>query len=59
MEQNNMKKEIHKYNNKGLSHGYQELYFMDKLFVRGNSKNGDDIGYNEWHYTKRTIYSIR
>ena len=54
-----MKKEIHKYNNKGLSHGYQELYFMGKLFVRGNSKNGDDIGYNEWHYTKRTIYSIR
>lgn len=54
-----MKKEIHKYNNKGLAHGYQEIYFRDKLFVRGNSKNALDIGYNEWHYRKQTNFYIR
>ena len=54
-----MKKDIITYNNKSLSHGYQELYFMGKLIARGNSKNGDDIGYNEWHTSKQTIYSIR
>ena len=54
-----MKKEIITYNNNGQLHGYQEGYLNDKIFVRGNSKNGQDIGYNEWHYTKRTTYSIK
>ena len=54
-----MKKGIHKYNSKGQAHGYQETYLHDKLFVRGHSKNAKDIGYNEWHYKKKTEYHIR
>ena len=47
-------------NSKGHYHGYQEWYASDgKMCLRGNSKNGRDIGYNERHYTKRTTFDIR
>ena len=58
-----MKNDIINYNSKGLPHGYQELYLNGSLFVRGNSKNNRDVGYNEWHstllpHTKRTNFNI-
>jgi hypothetical protein len=55
-----MKKTIYNYNSKGEWHGHQEWYYNNGMLGRrGTSKNTRDIGYNEWHSSKRTIYSIR
>ena len=55
-----MKKDIRNYNSKGKWHGYQEWYYPNgNIAHRGISKNIRDIGYNEWHSSKRTTYSIR
>ena len=52
---------ITNYNSKGEWHGYQERY-MDKkcntLWYRGNTKNNDSIGYEEYHLIKQTRYYI-
>ena len=54
------KEDMTNYNSKGQFHGYQERYHYDnKLMVRGNSKNGLDVGYQEWHNVKETEYYIR
>ena len=38
-------------NDNGDLHGYQEWYYddSDKLMLRGNSKHGGDVGYQEYH----------
>lgn len=56
----NTNKDIKTYNSKGEWHGYQEWYYNDGMLGRrGTSKNIRDIGYNEWHSSKRTTYAIR
>jgi len=56
-------KDIINYNSKGLTYGYQEWYWDNKLWVRGNRKNGDKIGYEEFHginnLGKITIFYIK
>ena len=42
-----MRESIRNYN-KGLNHGYQEVYWGNKLSYRTNYKNGRFIGYSEW-----------
>jgi hypothetical protein len=54
-----MKKDIRNYNSKGKTHGYQEIYYKDKILLRGEAKNARDIGYNEWHASELTDYYIR
>ena len=55
-----MNKDIKNYNSKGEWHGHQEWYYNNgKVAHRGTSKNTRDIGYNEWHSSKRTEYHIR
>jgi hypothetical protein len=54
-----MNKKIININNKGEYHGYQEWYFYNKLFYKGNFKNGKEIGYEETHYLIRTSYYIK
>jgi hypothetical protein len=47
-------KDIDNYNTKYQRHGYQEWYhYMNKpkIKVRCNYKNGQEIGYEEWHKT--------
>ena len=46
-------------NSKGEYHGYQEWYYHQKLGYRGKWKNGLEIGYEESHTWKHTIYYIR
>jgi len=54
------KKEIRTFNPKGEYHGYQEHYFIGILQVRCIGKNGQQIGYEEWHGNgKQTSYYIR
>jgi hypothetical protein len=53
-----MKKDITNYNSKEQSHGYQEVYYYNKLSYRGNRKKGNPIGYGESHGSKRTRYYI-
>ncbi len=38
-------------NDNGELNGYQEWYYddSDTLMLRGNSKNGGDVGYQEYH----------
>ena len=54
-----MKQEIFNINNKSQYHGYQEWYYDNKLFFRGNFKDDEEIGYVEsnW-YTIGEIGSI-
>lgn len=54
-----MKDNIINTNEKGEWHGYVELYNLDGLTVRGNSKNNYDIGYQEYHIRKETEYYIK
>ena len=57
-----MKKQIRNYNKKGQEHGYQELYYdINLLIIRGNMKNGNEIGYEECHVilSKMTTFYIR
>jgi len=42
-----MKENIITINKKGEWNGYVELYFYDKLWYRGNYKNGSSVGYEE------------
>lgn len=52
-------KDIIHFNNDGQMHGYQEWYSeSDKIMLRGNSKNGLDIGYLEWHVSNNTNFYI-
>ena len=48
-------------NKNGELHGYQEHYdWGGELSYRGNCKNDDDIGYQEYHrFEAGTIYNIR
>ena len=55
-------KDIQSRNDKHEWHGYQERYHVDnlnKLFQRGNWKNGFKINYIEFHGVKHTNYYIR
>jgi hypothetical protein len=53
-------KDIRNYNSKEQSHGYQEIYlYNDKLYYRGNWKNGKCIGYEEYLYSEETNFCIR
>ena len=52
-------KDIRNYNNKGQQHGYQEIYlYDDKLYYRTNYKNDKEIGYEEYHLIKQTLFNI-
>jgi hypothetical protein len=55
------KKDIRPRNSKGQLHGYQEWYASTgEIQLRGISKNGDDIGYQEFHSNiQETEYYIR
>jgi hypothetical protein len=37
------------YNDKKELHGYQEVVDGNRIVIRGNSKNDEDIGYQEYH----------
>lgn len=54
-------KQIMNRNEKEELHGYQQWYYNNiTLHIRGNMKNGDNIGYIEWHnYTEITSFYIR
>jgi len=52
-------KDIRNLNNEGEFHGYQELYVYNLIYVRGNFKNDEEIGYQEWHTIKETEYYIK
>jgi hypothetical protein len=43
------KKDIEPCNSKDEWHGYQEWYAYGEIQLRGMFKNGDDIGYQEYH----------
>lgn len=51
--------DIRNYNEKQELHGYQEWYIINILYNRGNFKNDDEIGYEEWHYFKETNFYIK
>ncbi len=46
-------------NPKEQSHGYQDVYYYNKLSYRGKYINGNRIGYAEYHGSKRTRYYIK
>jgi hypothetical protein len=47
-------------NDKGEFHGYHEWYNIDgRLSFRCIYKNGLEVGYSEWHNTKKTLFYIR
>ena len=47
-------------NSKGQYHGYQEWYtHSGEMVYRGNSRNGSDVGYQEWHRFKLVKFHIR
>ena len=56
-------KDIDPTNLKGQLHGYQEWYAENKLWIRGlvrcNYKNGQEIGYEEWHNNTQTNFYIK
>ncbi len=54
-----MKEEIRNIDNQGRLHGYQQLYWLYKLTVRGNSKHDEDIGYQEYHDKNTTEFHIK
>ena len=55
-----MNKAITNYNDKRQYHGYNEWYNTDnELWHRGNFKNDDEIGYEENHLFKLTLYFIK
>ena len=50
-------KEIQPKNSKGKFHGYQEWYWdieCNRLWHRGKYKNGNPIGYEDYHSDERT-----
>lgn len=54
-----MKEDITNVNYKEQYHGYQEWYYVDELYYRGKWKNGLEIGYEESHGYKLTLFYIR
>ena len=55
-----MKENIEPINDKGRFHGHIVQYnYMDKLWMRGNVKNGLSMGYFELHAIQRTRFYIR
>jgi hypothetical protein len=55
-----MKQVIRNKNDKGQYHGYQEWYFNGKIIAhRYIVRNGQNIGYSEWHGFKKTNFYIR
>ena len=64
-----MNKPKNKYNDKYQHHGYQEWYYEGTMWLRGNFKNGEPIGYKETNTIpfmladefsyKRTLFHIR
>jgi hypothetical protein len=53
-------KDIGSVNDKGQYHGHQEWYLPSGgLELRGNMKNSDEIGYEEWHRYEETNFYIR
>lgn len=52
-------KDITNKNSKEQYHGYQEWYIPNTLWYRGNYKNDESIGYEEYHFIKKTRYNIR
>jgi len=51
-------KDIDPKNDKGQFHGYQEWYWFDNLWLRIVMKNNMDVGYEENHHNRKTIYHI-
>jgi len=55
--------DIINYNPKGQDHGYHEFYMIKKnkqvLCYRCNWKNGQEIGYDEWHDEYLTQFFIK
>ena len=51
--------QIRTYNRKGQSHGYQEAKIDDSFVYRYKTKNDLEVGYNERHGSKITIFHIR
>jgi hypothetical protein len=51
-------KDIRNYNSKGQHHGYQETYYVDVLWYRGNLKNDNFMNYVESHNWKETKFYI-
>ena len=53
-------KDINPINNNNQTHGYQEWYWSNgKLWLRCIMKNGLDIGYEENHGERVTIFHIK
>jgi hypothetical protein len=51
-----------KYTNKHgliIYHGYQEWYYFGGLWVRTNYKFDEEIGYDEDHRKKETMFHIK
>jgi hypothetical protein len=54
-----MKENISNVNSKGQRHGYLHYYVKNILALRCTYKNGNPIGYEEWHNVNQTRYYIR
>ena len=55
-----MKENIDNRNTKGQRHGHRQWYWDNGVLTyRGNWKNGQEFGYQEWHLRQKTIYNIR
>jgi len=53
-----MNKDITNLNYKKEVHGYQEWYYNNILYYRGNYKHNQFIGYQEWYNIYQTRYHI-
>jgi len=54
--------DIEPINSKGQHHGYQQWYYREnklKLYLRGNYKNDEEIGYEEWFGGRKINFYIR
>lgn len=52
-------KEIQNKNNQGDFHGYQEWYYLDKLWLRVVYKHDEPVGYEDDQHKKITNFYIR
>ena len=55
----NMKENVANYNSKGQRHGYLHHHVNNILALRCLYKNGNPIGYEEWHNVNQARYYIR
>ena len=54
-----MNEEIRNTNGKAQYHGYQQWFINKKPRLRGNFKNGNRIGYFEFHIVEQNYFYIR